>query len=324
MKRRSLIQGALGAPIVLTAGPMAPAQAQSYPSRPIRLVTPSPPGGAGDVSNRMIAKHLSDLVGQPVVIDNKVGGNGVIAALEALKGGNDGYTIFVGSTTTLASNPYLMKKVPYDPTDFDPVSLIGTLPFLLVTNTDLPVTDVKGLVSYAKTHPGKVAFASANNTSLVAASMFGRMTGIEMLHVPYKSAPASLNDVVSGQVAISFVDIPSSLGLIQAKKLRLLGVTTERRINLLPDAPTIAESGVPGYQLVGWTAMCVPAGTDAAIVQRLNEATRTVIARSDVREQLARVGFDAASSTPQELASFMRTERPRWARLIRDAGIRPE
>ena len=322
MKRRTTVLAAIAVPLWFGA---SPSLAQAYPTRPIRLVTPSPPGGAGDVANRVVAKGLSDELGQPVVIENRVGGNGVIAAQEALRGGNDGYTVFVGSTTTLAANPYLMKSMPYDPTtDFTAVSLIGTLPFVLVVNTALPVKSVKDLVAYAKANPGKVSYASANASSRVTASMLGRMTGIELLHIPYKSAPASLTDVVSGQVTMSFVDIPSSLGLIQTGKLRLLGVSSAKRLALLPDTPTIAEAGIPGYELVAWVAMVVPTGTDPAIVRRLSEATRKVIARPDVREQLAKVGFDAEASTPEALASFMRTERPRWARLIRGAKIDPE
>lgn len=321
MLRRRLVLGALSAPWAATA---FEARAEAWPTRPIRLVTPSPPGGAGDVSNRMVAKYMASELGQAVVVDNKVGGNGVIAAMEALRGGHDGYTVYVGSTTTLAANAYLMKNMPYEPaTDFQPVSLIGVLPFLLVANAQLPFTDVKGLVAYAKAHPG-VNFASANASSQVMMSMFARMAGLNLVNVPYKSAPASLNDVVSGQVQISFVDIPSALGLVQAGRLRLLGVSTAKRISILPETPTIAESGVPDFELVGWTAMTVPAGTDAAVVRRLNEAARAAIARPDVREQLGKLGFEAQSSTPEELGSFMRAERPRWARLIRAAGIEPE
>ena len=323
MKRRSTLLAALAVPIWLTAP--ASAFAQAYPSKPIRLVTPSPAGGAGDVSNRAVAKHLADQMGQPFVVENRVGGNGVIAAMEALRGGTDGYTVYVGSTTTLVANPYLMKTMPYDPAlEFMPVSLIGTLPFLLVVNNDLPVKSVKDLIAYGKANPAKLSFASANASSLVTASMFARLTGIQMLHVPYKGAPASLTDVISGQVSLSFVDIPSSLSLIQGGKLRLLGVTSAKRLALLPDAPTIAEAGVPGYELVAWTAMVVPTGTDAAIVRRLSDEVRKAILRPDVREQLARVGFDAQSSTPEELGAFMRSERPRWAKLIREAGIQPE
>ena len=323
MKRRTTLLGALAAPLMLAAGGASLAQAV-YPSRTIRLVSPSPPGGAGDVSNRILAKHLSDQMGQPVVIDYRLGGNGVVAAQEALRGDREGYTIFLGTLTALVGNLYLMKSIPYDPsTDFAPVSLIGTIPFILVANMDLPVKSVKELIAYAKANKGKVTFASANTTSQVSASMFASMTGIELQHIPYKSAPASLNDVVSGQVAISFVDIPSARGLIQSGRLRLLGVTADKRINLFPDTPSIAES-VPGYEMIGWTAMTVPAGVDPAIVRRLSVETGKVLSKPEVREQMANVGIVAASSTPEELASYLRTERPRWSRRVHDAGIQPE
>ncbi|MES2482260.1 MAG: tripartite tricarboxylate transporter substrate binding protein [Pseudomonadota bacterium] len=323
MQRRSLMGAALG----LTAPWLAavPALAQSWPSQPIRLVSPSPPGGAADVATRLIGKHLAELLGQPVITDNKPGANGVVAGLEALRAGTDGYTVFMGSTTSLVANPYLMKSVPFEPaTDFAPVSLIAALPFVLVVHPGLPVKSVKDLVAYAKARPGKVSFASANATSRVAASSFAQSTGVELLHVPYKSAPASLNDVVTGQVDIAFVDYSSARAFLQGGRLRLLGVTSAKRSPLMPDTPTIAESGVPGYEVIGWTAMSVPTGTDPAIVRRLNAEMQKVLSRKDVQQQLASLGQDVILGTPEEFASFMRSERPRWGRMIRAAGLQPE
>ncbi len=322
MKRRTAILAGIAAPTLLGTSHLA--LAQEYPTRAIRVVSPSPPGGGGDVSNRVITKHMADLLGQPVVVDNKVGGNGVVAAMEALRGGPDGYTIYAGSNTTLAAIPYLMKSTPYDPsTDFMPVALQCTIPFILVVNPDLPVKSVKDLIAYAKAQPGKVTYASANASSLVAGSMLARVTGMELLNVPYKSAPASMNDIVSGRVSMAFVDIPSSLGLIQAGKLRVVGISSAKRAALMPQVPAIAET-VPGYELVGWTAMCLPAGTSPAIAKRLHDVINKVLVRPDVKDQLAKVGFDATTMTLEEFASFMRTERTRWARMIRSAGIQPE
>ena len=323
MKRRTMLAAALGAPAWWTAG--RPAFAQTYPSRPIRLISPSPPGGGGDVSNRIIAKHMGDLLGQPMVVENRPGGNGVVAAVEALRAGNDGHTIFIGGNTPMIANPYLMKSHPFDPfTAFAPVSLVGTLPFILVVNPALPIRDVRELIRYARAQAVKLSFASANATSLVAASRFARMADIEMLHIPYKGAPASLNDIIGGQVALTFVDIPSARGLVQAGKLRVLAVTSAARTPMMPDVPSIAETGLAGYEVIGWTAMYVTAGTDPAIINRLSQEARKVIARPDVREQLAAVGFDGAPTTPEELGAFMRAERPRWVRMIREAGIEPE
>jgi tripartite-type tricarboxylate transporter receptor subunit TctC len=179
-------------------------------------------------------------------------------------------------------------------------------------------------VAYAKARPGKVSFASANATSRVAASSFAHSTGVELLHVPYKSAPTSLNDVVTGQVDIAFVDYSSARAFLQGGRLRLLGVTSAKRSPLMPDAPTIAESGVPGYEVIGWTAMSVPTGTDPAIVRRLNAEMQKVLSRKDVQQQLASLGQDVILGTPEEFASFMRSERPRWGRMIRAAGLQPE
>ena len=323
MQRRNLLKGGMAMPALWAA--CRPVFAQAYPTKAIRLISPSPPGGGGDVSNRIIARYMGELLGQPLVVENKPGGNGVVAALEALRAGNDGYAIFIGGNTPMIANPYLMKSHPFDPfTAFAPVSLVGTLPFILVVNPALPIRDVRDLIRYAKAHPGKLNFASANATSLVAASRFARMTEIEMLHIPYKGAPASLSDIIGGQVALTFVDIPSARGLVQAGKLRVLAVTSSARTPLMPDVPSIAEAGLPGYEVIGWTAMYVPAGADPAIINRLSQEARKVIARPDVREQLAIVGFDGAPTTPEELGAFMRAERPRWVRMIREAGIEPE
>jgi tripartite-type tricarboxylate transporter receptor subunit TctC len=323
MQRRSLMRAALGLAAPWLAA--APALAQTWPSQPVRLVSPSPPGGAADVATRLIGKHLAELLGQSVVVDNKPGANGVVAGLEVLRAGTDGYTVFMGSTTSLVANPYLMKSVPFEPaTDFAPVSLVAALPFVLVVHPGLPVKSVKELVAYAKARPGKVSFASANATSRVAASSFAHSTGVELLHVPYKSAPTSLNDVVTGQVDIAFVDYSSARAFLQGGRLRLLGVTSAKRSPLMPDAPTIAESGVPGYEVIGWTAMSVPTGTDPAIVRRLNAEMQKVLSRKDVQQQLASLGQDVILGTPEEFASFMRSERPRWGRMIRAAGLQPE
>ncbi len=323
MKRRSLLKLNLA---FLPAGLFAPAvRAQNWPSQPIRLVSPSPPGGAADVATRLIAKHLAEALGQPVLVDNRPGGNGVVAGLGALRGGKDGYSIFMGSTTTLVANPYLMKQVPFEPAvDFVPISLVASLPFVLVVNPSLPINSVKELIAYARERPGKVTFASANATSFVAASAFNHSVGVDMLHVPYKGAPASLTDIMGGQVDLSFVDYSSARTLIQSKRLRLLAVTSAKRSPLMPQTPTLAELGLPGYEVVGWTAMCAPAGVDPAIVQRLNKEMQKILSRKDVVEQLAVLGQDVLLGTPEEFASFMRTERPRWGRMIRNAGISPE
>ncbi|MDM0069981.1 tripartite tricarboxylate transporter substrate binding protein [Variovorax sp. J31P207] len=323
MKRRTLLKLTLALPAALAIS--VNAHAQDWPSQPIRLISPSPSGGAADVATRLIAKHLSELVGQPVIVDNRPGGNGVVAGLEALRGGKDGYSVFMGSTTTLVANPYLMKHVPFDPaTDFVPVAMVASLPFVLVVNPSLPVKSVKEFIAYAKDRPGKVTFGSANATSLVAASTFNQMAGIEMFNVPYKGAPASLTDVVGGEIDSAFVDYSTARALIQSNRLRLLAVTSAKRSPLMPQTPTLSESGLPGYEVIGWTAMSVPAGVHPSIVQRLNREMQKILSRKDVQEQLATLGQDYILKSPEEFASFLRTERPRWARMIRNAGIKPD
>jgi len=320
MHRRTLLAALCGATIL----PGAAVRAQgTWPVRPVRIVTPSPPGGGGDVSLRVIARYMGEFLGQPMVIDNRVGGNGVVAALEALRGGTDGYTVYAGSNTTLAANPYLMKVMNYDPTDFTPVALLGTLPFILVVTPGLPVKSVRDLIAYARANPGKLSYASANATSLVAASMFETIAGVKMLNVPYKSAPASLNDIASGQVSISFIDIPSASGMVASGKVRVLGITSAKKSAMMPDAPPLAET-LPGYELFGWTAMTVPTGTPKVVVDRLGESIARATARADVREQLLKLGFEASTMAPADFPAFMRSERPRWARLIRAANIQPE
>lgn len=322
MKRRTALLGAMCAPAVMIG--TRTVQASTYPARSIRLVSPSPPGGAGDVSNRLLAQHLTQQLNQSCLIEYKLGGNGVVAAQEVLRSESDGYTIFLSSLTALVGNMFLMKSVPYDPVnDFVPISLIGTIPFVLVSDPNLPINSVQDLISYAKAKPGQVSFASANTTSLVAASMFARMTGIEMLNVPYKGAPASLSDITGGRVAVAFTDIPSARGLIQSGKLRLLGATSATRVPIFPDTPTIAESGVPGYELIGWTAMVARSGTDRTILQRLSAETAQALAKPEVRDPMADVGITATSSKPEELAEFLASERKKWAQLIRDAEIEP-
>lgn len=321
--RRAILAGASA----LTALALTPSLvvAQDYPSRPIRIVSPSPAGGAGDLALRQIAEHLSKDLNQSVIIENKLGANGMVAAEEALRGAADGYTLYAGSNTTLVANPFLFKTVRYDAAkDFTPITLTGLLPFLLVVNPELPVNSVSELIEYIKERPGKVSFASANATSLVAGSMFARMAELDVVNVPYQSAPASLIDIVGGRVEMTFVDIASSKALIESGKLKLLAVTSPKRLELMPEVPTVDEAGLPDYQLVGWTAIVAPTGTDPAIIKRLNATLTNILGREDVKTTFGTAGIEATGSTPEELGTFMQAERPRWGRLIKEAGIEPQ
>ena len=301
------------------------AWSQAWPSRPVRIIAPFAAGGGGDTTIRLLAQHLGQALGSQFIVDNRPGGNGVIGVQEALRGAADGYTLFYGSTTTLAANASLMKKTSYDAVkDFAPVTRVGVLPFMLVVTPDRPFGSVAELIANAKANPGKLTYASANATGQVSSALFAQMAGLELLHVPYKISTAALTDVLNGTVSMTFVDIPPALGHVKAGKLRALGVTSTRRSSLLPEVPTIAEAGLPGYEVIAWTAICAPAGTPAEIISRLQVEIARILARPDVRDTFARVGVEVDSSTPEQLAAFIQSERDRWSRLIRMARIEAE
>ena len=323
MNRRYFICALIGAAACGTA--TGPVWSQAYPSKPVRIVAPFGAGGGGDTTIRLLAAQLGQATGQQFIVDNKPGGNGVIGVQEALRGTPDGYTLFYGSTTTLAANASLMKKISYDPVkDFAPITRVGVLPFMLVIKADLPYTSTKELIAFAKANQGKLSYASANATGQVSGAMFAQMAGLDMLHVPYKASPAGVTDVLNGNVSMMFVDIPPAIGQVQAGKLRVLGVTTARRTALLPQVPALAEAGLPGYEVYAWTAMCAPAGTNPEYIKLLNAEFVKVIAKPDVKEAFAKVGVEVASSSPEELAAFIKSERERWAKLIKMARIEPE
>ena len=321
---------ALTAVLSVAAGAaVSPAWAQAWPSRPVRIIAPFGAGGGGDTTIRLLAQQLANVLGQPFVVDNRPGGNGVIGVQEALRGAADGYTLFYGSTTTLAANASLMKKITYDPVkDFAPLSRVGTLPYVLVTGVDKPADKpygaLKEVIAAAKAAPGKLTYASANATGQVSAALFAQMAGLDLLHVPYKMSTGALTDVLSGTVSMTFTDIPPAIGHVNAGKLRALGVTTAQRTALLPAVPSLAEAGLPGYELFAWTALCAPTGTPPEVVKRINAEVAKILSRADVKEAFARVGVEIESSTPEQLASFMLSERERWTRLIKLARIEPE
>ena len=218
-----------------------------------------------------------------------------------------------------------MKKINYDPVnDFAPITRVGVLPFMLVVRSDQPFNSVKDVIDFGKANPGKLSYASANATGQVSGAMFAEMAGLSMLHVPYKASPAGITDVLNGSVSMMFVDIPPAIGQVNAGKLRVLGVTTARRTALLPQVPSIAESGLSAYEVFAWTAMCAPAGTNPEHVKLLNAEIVKVLVKPDVKEAFANVGVEVASSSPEELAAFVKSERERWARLIKMARIEPE
>jgi tripartite-type tricarboxylate transporter receptor subunit TctC len=323
MQIRTFLGSLLSAAALATVA--APATAQdAYPSRPIRIIAPFGAGGGGDVSLRMLGSRLSRALGQPVVVENKPGANGVIGAQEALRAPADGYTLFYGSTTTLAANSSVMKKLSYDPVkDFSAITLVSSIPFMLVVNPSTPATSIAQLVALAKASATPLTFAASNHSGLVAGSMFARMAGVHLTHVPYKASPAGLTDLIGGQVNMMFVDVAAGLPMVKAGKLRDLGVTTPARSSLMPDTATIAET-LHGYELIGWTAMAAPAGTPPAVTARVQKEIEAILAQPEVRAEFERVGFEPRTTTPQQTAAYFVSERDKWARYVKEAGIQPE
>jgi tripartite-type tricarboxylate transporter receptor subunit TctC len=303
----------------------APAWSQTYPAKPIRLVLPYPPGGGSDTIARPLAQRLTESMGQQVVVDNRGGGGGAIGMEHAAKAPADGYTIVMALTAQLAVNPSLFKQLPYDPVkDYAPITLLAEGPYVLVVHPSVPVKSVKALVALARQRPNDLTYASSGNGSggHLAAELLNNMTGIKMLHVPYKGGGPALVDLISGQVQVLFGTWASGRGHIQSGRIRALAVSTAKRPKAIPDLPTIAESGVPGYDAGVWYALLAPAGTPPAIVDRLNREMLNVLKRPDYAKLLFDAAIDPIGSTPQELAAYIRSEMAKWAKVVREAGIR--
>ena len=300
-----------------------PAQAQTYPARPLRMIVPTAPGGGTDFTGRLVALKLSETLGQQVVVENRGGGGGSVGADNAAKATPDGYTLLLGSIATHAVNPALYKKLPYDHIkDFAPVSLIGTVPNVLVVHPSLPVKTFAEFVTYAKANPGKINYGSSGVGSPPHLSMelLRSLTGINLVHVPYKGAGPALADLLGGQVQSMCTSLAGQITYIRAGRVRALGVTTAKRNPQLPDVPTIVESGVPGYEVTIWHGVFAPAKTPAAIVQKLNAEMNKALNAPEMKERMAQQGMDPAPSTPAELAAFVKAESAKWTKAAKDSG----
>jgi tripartite-type tricarboxylate transporter receptor subunit TctC len=308
--------------IVLAA--VSPAVAQDYPIRPITLVLPFPAGSGIDVTARLVGDNLSTRLGQPVVVENKAGANGVLAATAVARAAPDGYTIFMTTNSSQTAAPFLLKSIPYDPVkDFAPVSRMGNLPFIMVIGRAVPANNFAEFVAYAKANPGKLNYASSNSTGIVGGAMVSRLAGIQLAHVPYKSAPQAVQDLLRGEISMMFVDFPSGLPHVTSGAVRALAVTTAARSALVPDVPSMKEVGID-FDMASWNAIFAPAGTPKPIVTRLNKELREIVADPVVYARLRSFGFDAFTSTPEELGEFVKGELVKWGRWTKDAGIRPE
>lgn len=299
--------------------------AQTYPNKPIRLVLPYPPGGGSDTIARPLAQRLAAGLGQQVIVDNRGGASGNIGMELAAKSPPDGYTIVMALTAQLAVNPSLLKKLPYDPVkDFVPITLMASGPYILVVHPSLPVKSVKEFIALARKHPGQIAYASSGNGSggHLAAALLGSMTGIKMLHVPYKGGGPALADLLAGNVQMLFSTYAAGKGHIQSGRIRALAVSTAKRPSIIPDLPTVAEAGVPGYDSGVWYAMLAPAGTPQDIVAKLNREIVRVLHTPEYTKLLVNGAIDPVGSTPEELAGYMNAEIAKYAKIIKEAGMR--
>jgi tripartite-type tricarboxylate transporter receptor subunit TctC len=302
-----------------------PAAADDYPSRPVTLIAPWPAGGAVDTLCRIFAARLTDRLGKTVVVDNRPGAGSVLGVAATARAAPDGYTLVMAGSAALATTVTIYRKLPYDPSkDFAPLALITRIPFVLVVNPSLPVNSVTDLIKLAKNEPGRLSYASGGPGSPhhLFTELFKSMTGTEMLHVPYKGSAPALNDVVAGQVPLMFGDVVASLPLVSAGKVRALGVSSTTRIPSVPDIPTIAESGVPGYEGVGWVMIVAPAHTPGTVVERLYTELKSIAALPEVQEQMIALGTIPVDSPPPDAQQrFIDTEIVRWSNVVKLAGI---
>lgn len=301
------------------------AAAQTYPARPIKVIVPFSAGSGTDVLAREVTARMAETWGQPVVVDNRPGASGMLAASAAAKSPADGYTLFFTSNTTQVSNPSLFVSLPYDPVkDFVPVAPMATAANLLVVSPSIGVSSVKELIQLAKSQPGKLSFAVGSGLSRVNGEMFKSMAALDIVPIAYKGNPQGVNDLLGGHVQLMFTDPVTALAHIKAGKLKALGTTGSKRSALLPDAPTVAEAGVPGYELTGWLAVFAPTGTPEAVVNKLNLEITRILKLPDVHARLQQQGLDPFTGTAAQLGDLVRSELPKWARIIKEAGIKPE
>jgi tripartite-type tricarboxylate transporter receptor subunit TctC len=297
---------------------------QAYPAKPIRLIIPFAPGGTNDIVGRLIAQKLGEVMGQQVIPDNRGGAGGSIGMELAAKAAPDGYTIAIGHIGTLAVNPTLYSKLGYDPVrDFDAITLVTKLPNLMAVNPTVPAKTVAQFIALAKSRPGKLSYGSGGTGGAghLATEYFRLLTKIDMVHVPYRGTGLAVVDVISGQLDMVMAGVPAIVPHTRTGKLRALGVSGSTRLNILPDVPTIAESGAPGYDATQWYGIVAPAGTPKAILASLHAGLTKAVAASSVRERLAADGAEPFITTPEEFAAFMKREIARWAPVIKKAGL---
>lgn len=315
--------------LVLFGVLFAPAQrdvlAQSFPDKAIRLVVPFPPGGPADILSRAIGEKLTNAWGQQVVVDNRAGAGGAIGSEIVAKANPDGYTLLMGFVGTHAINPSLYSKLPYDNVrSFEPVSLVATATIILVLHPSVPAKSVGELISLAKLKPGELTFGSPGNGTPqhLGGELFNTMAGVKMTHVPYKGAVPAINDLLGGRLSLIFSSAPPALPHVKTGKLRALAVTSAKRSSVAPELATISESGLPGFEVINWYGVLAPAGTQKAIVSKLNAEIVKIVNMADVKERLSSVGIETFSSTPAQFAAFIKEETAKWAKVVKFSGAR--
>ena len=313
--------------ILLFAGGAFAQSDTPYPVKPIRMIVPSAPGSGPDIMARAIGQKLSEALGQPIVIDDKPGAGGIIGSETAAKSPPDGYTLIMSNAGAHAVNASLYAKLPYDPVrDFAPVTLVSMAPNILIVHPALPVRNVKELIALAKAKPGEMTFGSGGtgSTAHLSGEMFKSMAGIDMVHVPFKGSPAAVIGVISGQITMGFPNIPPALPHVRSGKFKALAVTTVKRSATVPELPTIAESGLPGYEATAWFGVLAPAATPPQIIARLNAAIVKIVHSRDMQERLATEGAEAVGNTPEQFAQIIRNDIAKWAKVVKASGARAE
>ncbi len=312
---------------VILSALVASAVADDYPNKAIRLIMPYPIGGSIDIAGRMVAQRLADNLGQAVVVDNRTGAGGIVGTETGARAAPDGYTVLMGGVGTLALSPSLQKNLPYDPNkDFTPVTLLVTIPYVVVVQPSFKAANIRELIALAKAKPNEINYGSGGSGSAphLAAELFKTMADVRITHVPYKGSTPAITDTMSGQVQLTFTGIPSVMTQMKAGRLRPIGVTSLKRTAALPEVPTIAESGVPGYEVNPWFGVLLPARTPQPLVSRLNAEILKVLQLPATRERFAAEGFEAAGNSPAQFAAYIKTEQIKWGKVIKEAGIKAD
>lgn len=311
--------------VVLAAAYPALACGQTYPAKAVRLITPTGAGGSLDTMARVLAQKLSESWAQQVIVDNRPGSGGMLGAGAAAKAPPDGYTLLIASNGNLATTRALYKNVPYDPVqDFAPISLVASNPYVLVAHPSLPAKNIRELVRFAKARPGELNAASSGNASTphLALELLKSMAGIRIVHVPYKTSPAALTSVVSGETSLMFVGVVSGLPFVTSGRLRALAVASDQRLSILPNTPTIAADGVPGFEASNWAGLLAPAGTPQSIITAIQRDTVKLLQLPDTRKTFQGQGLEVVGSTPAHFGSFIKSEIAKWMKVIRESGAK--